>query len=115
MQRSLEKNDTVINLRNQEIATLNSRLAAKDKIIEDAGEQINKLGSQLATERADREKVEEEPFDLKQKSVTTRELPGTVDLTEKAGELLNLFKSLLSPKAKLPSGTISKIEKILKE
>ena len=51
--------------------------------------------------------------DLKQKSTTAGELPEAADLTKKSGELLSFFKSLLPPKAKLPSGTISKIEKIL--
>ena len=106
MQRSLEKNDTVINLRNQEIATLNSRLAAKDEIIEEAGEQINKLGSQLATERADREKVEEELSGLKQKSATARELPD-------ADDFLNKLRARL--KLKLTRSDAGKILEILKE
>lgn len=50
--------------------------------------------------------------DLQKKSATASE-PDAIDLTEKAGELLSFFKSLLPKNTKLPSGTISKIEKIL--
>lgn len=88
-------------------------------------EEVRELGSQLATERADREELEgeladrdaviaqlrSELADLKQNSATaSQDLP---DLTEKAGELLSFFKSLLPKNTKLPNGTISKIEKIL--
>jgi chromosome segregation ATPase len=71
----LERSDTLINLRNQEIAALNSRLAAKEETIAEAAEQFDRLDqevtqlrSQLATERADREEIEGELFALKQKS-----------------------------------------------
>ena len=59
--------------------------------------------------------LQTELSDLKQKSATAEKDLPEADLIEKAGELLNLFKSLLPPKAKLPSGTISKIEKILED
>ena len=109
-------------------ADYNQLLETSSRIKAEREKQIAELRSQLATERADREEVEaqladreaklaelrSELSDLKQKSATAnQDSPETVNLTEKAGELLNLFKSLLPPKAKLPNGTISKIEKIL--
>ena len=48
LRQSLERSDTLIKSRNQEISELNSRLAAKDEIIASAGEQIDKLESELA-------------------------------------------------------------------
>ncbi|MEG4504239.1 flagellar alpha dynein [Microcoleus sp. F6_B4] len=47
MRQSLQRSDGIINLRNQEIAALNSRLAAKDETIAEAAEQIDRLESQL--------------------------------------------------------------------
>lgn len=115
---SLERNDTLINLRNQEIAALNSRLAAKDETIAEASEQCDEFEKWWKEEEAkvaDRDKeianLRSELADLKQNSATaSQDLP---DLTEKAGELLSFFKSLLPKNTKLPNGIISKIEKIL--
>ncbi len=42
--------------------------------------EVQELRSQLATERADREEVETELSDLKQKSVAAREFPEAADL-----------------------------------
>jgi chromosome segregation ATPase len=49
LRRSLERADTLVNLRNQEIAKLNSRLAQKDEVISERDEEIQQLESQLAT------------------------------------------------------------------
>jgi len=110
LRQSLAKSDTVINLRNQEIAALNSRLAAKDEIIAETGEQFNRLDqevaqmrSQLEAERADQEEVERELSGLKQKSAAASE-----DLPE-AAELLNQLKT----RRKKSSATLADIEAIL--
>lgn len=127
LREQLEGSDRLVANKNQEIVELNVRLAATNQKILEREDEIEQLESKLATERADREEVEvqltdreaeitelrSELADLKQKSATARDLPDAVDLTEKAGELLNLFKSLLPKNTKLPGGTISKIEKIL--
>lgn len=105
----------------------------------DLGLEVQNLAEQLEKERADRKETEDaywdmeetlaelrsenselaktcdelrsELADLKQNSATaSQDLP---DLTEKAGELLSFFKSLLPKNTKLPNGIISKIEKIL--
>ena len=47
LRSSLERSDWLINLRNQEISGLNSRLAAKDETIAKLGEQIDRLELQL--------------------------------------------------------------------
>ena len=102
-------------------------LASSHIVTEKLREEVRQVRSQLETEKTrwdelreeldDREEtcgeLQVELADLKQKSATARDLPDAVDLTKKAGELLSFFKSLLPPKTKLPSGTISKIEKIL--
>ena len=102
MRRSLERSDTIINLRNQEIATLLSRLAAKDETIALAAEQFDRLDSevtqlrsQLATERASREELQKDFDELNkqylnrvfvaealqnEKSATASELPEPADL-----------------------------------
>jgi chromosome segregation ATPase len=110
LRRSLERCDSLVNLRNQEIATLNSRLAAKDETIADAAEQcdrldleVTQLRSQLATERASREEIEAELSDLKQNSA-----PASQELPEPA-DLLNQLKT----KRKKSTATLADIEAIL--
>ena len=114
MRRSLERSDTLINLRNQEISALNSRLAAKEETIAEAADQFDRLDqevtqlrSQLETERADREEIEAQLSDLKQKSATAG------DSTEKAPKILSLIKPWLSPKA--PKNLLSKLEEVLED
>jgi chromosome segregation ATPase len=88
LRRSLAKSDTLINLRNQEIAALTCRLAAKDETIAETGEQFDRLDqeviqlrSQLEQERADREEIESELAELKQKTATaSKDLPEAADL-----------------------------------
>ena len=65
-------------------------------------EEVQKLRSQLEQERADREEVEAELADLKQKSVTASELP-------EAADLLNKLKA----KRKKSPVTLADIEAIL--
>jgi len=94
LRRSLERSDTLISLRNKEIAALNSRLAAKDETIAELDEHIGKLDSELETERADREKLEAELSDLRQKSATAgKDLPDVA-------EVYNQFKAK-NPKTKI--------------
>lgn len=78
MRQSLQRSDGLINLRNQEISALNSRLAAKDETIAELGEQIDRLESQL-----------------ERRSPTQPETSATVgtDLSEiKPGDLLNQLR-----------------------
>lgn len=93
MRRSLERNDTLINLRNQEIAALNSRLVAKDETIADLGEQIDRLESEL--ERRSEAKSE-------------NSAPIAIELPE-AADLLNQLKS----KRKKSTASLADVEKIL--
>jgi uncharacterized coiled-coil DUF342 family protein len=66
-------------------------------------EEVQKLRSQLEQERADREEIEAELSDLKQKSVTASK-----DLPE-AADLLNQLKTW----RKKSSATLADVEKIL--
>lgn len=65
------------------------------------------MRSQLATERVDREEIEVQLADLKQKS-----LPAS-DLSDKAAKVLSYIKTLLPAKTRLPSDAMPKLEKIL--
>ncbi|MEG4853393.1 hypothetical protein QUB10_21210 [Microcoleus sp. B5-D4] len=99
LRRSLERSDTLIKLRNQEITTLNSRLAAKDETITEAAEQSDRLErelaevrSQLEAERADREGIEAELSDLRQKSKNDAASKNFPDFPE-AADLLNRLRA----------------------
>jgi len=70
-------------------------------------EEARELRAQLATEHADREEVEGELSDLKQKSATARELPDAYDL-------LNQLKAKL-PKSKVTHADMVKILEILED
>jgi len=88
LRQSLAKSDTLINLRNQEIAALTCRLAEKvAEVAETAAEfdrldhKATQLRSQLEQERADREEAERELSNLKQKSAAaSKDLPEAADL-----------------------------------
>jgi ATP-dependent protease HslVU (ClpYQ) ATPase subunit len=68
----------------------------------DREKQIEELRSQLEQERADREEIEVELADLKQKSTAASKLP-------EAAEILNQLKS----HRKKSSATLADVEKIL--
>ena len=51
LEAEIQKRETIINLRNQEIAELKARLAGNDEIIAEADEQIERLESELASEK----------------------------------------------------------------
>ena len=93
---SLERNDTIINLRNQEIATLNSRLATKDETIAETTDELDDREAELA-------KLRSELSDLKQNSTTASK-----DLPEAATIL-----SQLRGKRKKSTVTLADIDAIL--
>ena len=68
-------------------------------------DEARELRAQLAIERADREEVETELADLRQKSATARELPDAYDL-------LNQLKAKL-PKSKVTPAEVQAILDIL--
>jgi beta-phosphoglucomutase-like phosphatase (HAD superfamily) len=79
------------------------------KLLESSGQikasrekEISELRSQLEQERADREEIEAELADVKQKSVTASKLP-------EAADLLNQLKS----RRKKSTATLGDVEKIL--
>jgi hypothetical protein len=55
----------------------------------------------------DRESVEAELAELKQKS------PPAIDLSGRAGDIVNFFRTLLPKDTKLPKNTMSKLREIL--
>lgn len=92
MRRSLERSDSLVNLRNQEIATLNSRLAGKDEIIAELGEQLDKLESELEG-----------------RSVASSQNPTPKNPIPEAADLLNQLKA----RRKKSNVTLADIEVIL--
>ena len=92
LRRQLERTATIVNLRNQEIAALNSRLAGKDETISEASEQIERLESELASEK-------------KKSAATGKDLPG-------AGDVLNQLLGKL-PKSKATMKDATAILEIL--
>ena len=103
MRRSLERSDTIINLRNQEIATLNSRLAANDETIAEAAEQFDRLDqevtqlrSQLQTEKTRGEELWEELSDTEEALTKVR-----AELVDREKELAAALAEVLDLKQKL--------------
>jgi chromosome segregation ATPase len=78
-------------------------LASSSLVTEKLREEVQKLRSQLEKERADREEIETELSDLKQKSAATSK-----DLPE-AADLLNQLKA----KRKKSTTALADVEKIL--
>ncbi|MEG3879683.1 hypothetical protein QT972_20205 [Microcoleus sp. herbarium7] len=124
----LKSSTHIINELREELLKVRSQLAAEKTHYEELDEQYDGLEEkykeldekydevvewwkQEEKKVCDREteiaELRSELADLKQKSATAS------DLSEKAGGILSFFKSLLPKNTKLPSGTISKIEKIL--
>jgi len=84
----------------QELDATNQKLAA-------AEQQLAELRSQLDTERADGTQVETQLSELQQNPAPM------IDLSGKAGEVVNFFRTLLPKDAKLPKNTMSKLREIL--
>jgi chromosome segregation ATPase len=84
----------------QELDATNQKLTA-------AEQQLAEVRSQLDTERASRTQVEAQLSELQQNPATV------IDLSGKAGEVVNLFRTLLPKDTKLPKNTMSKLREIL--
>jgi len=84
----------------QELDATNQKLTA-------AEQQLAEVRSQLDTERASRTQVEAQLSELQQNPATV------IDLSGKAGFVVNLFRTLLPKDTKLPKNTMSKLREIL--
>ena len=84
----------------QELDTTNLQLTA-------AEQQLAELRSQLDTERASRTQVEAQLSELQQTPAPA------IDLSGKAGEVVNFFRTLLPKDTKLPKNTMTKLREIL--
>ncbi|MEG5175923.1 hypothetical protein [Microcoleus sp. B3-D7] len=82
-------------------------LESSTTVADNLREDIRQLRSQLDTERAHRTQVEAQLSKLQQNPATV------IDLSGKAGEVVNLFRTLLPKDTKLPKNTISKLREIL--
>ncbi|MEG4287293.1 hypothetical protein QUB68_29730 [Microcoleus sp. A006_D1] len=102
--QQLEASDAIIRNRNQEIATLNARLAGKDEIIAEADAEIENLKSELSNAKLAVQQYSEIAFEnLREKEKLESELVSEKnkssaatgkDLSEiEAADLLNKLKS----------------------
>ena len=83
-----------------ELDATNQKLAAVEQ-------QLAELRSQLDTERADGTQVETQLSELQQNPAPT------IDLSGKAGFVVNFFRTLLPKDTKLPKNTMTKLREIL--
>ncbi|MEG4323484.1 MULTISPECIES: hypothetical protein [unclassified Microcoleus] len=108
LRQSLERSDTLIKSRNQEISDLRFRLAAKDEIIAEADEQIEKLESERQ-EFAETKKLYNEGMRelmSTEKSIEGEQMRTRTQLTEAETKLREANSKLLQQ-----SNTIRELER----
>jgi hypothetical protein len=72
------------------------------------------LQSRLRQEREEREKLEAQLSELQQRlDAADQNPPPAIDLSDKAGEVVNFFRTLLPKDTKLPKNIMSKLREIL--
>jgi uncharacterized protein (DUF3084 family) len=84
-----------------------SLLNSSGRVKTNLEQEVREVRSQLETERASRESVEAELAELKQNSAPA------IDLSSRAGDIMNFFRTLLPKDTKLPKNTMSKLREIL--
>ena len=82
-------------------------LESSTTVADNLREDIRQLRSQLEAERASRTQVEAQLSELQQTPAPA------IDLSGKAGEVVNFFRTLLPKDTKLPKNTMSKLREIL--
>ena len=108
----------------EKISDLEDWVKGLTRRVEEKQARLDELEAQLEAERADREEIENELSDLKQKSATAnKDLPDatdvkhesarTSDLSDKAAKVVSFFRPLLNKKA--PTNLLAKVEEILEE
>ena len=96
--QSLGRSDGLVNLRNQEISALNSRLALRDETISDLGEQIAKLEDEAA-EYAETKKLHYEALSEEirgRKSTEAHELRWQQEISNLKSELEDAKATILA-------------------
>jgi len=91
----------------EQLAIASQELDATNLQLTAAGQQLAELRSQLDIERADGTQVETQLSELQQNPAPM------IDLSGKAGEVVNFFRTLLPKDTKLPKNTMSKLREIL--
>ncbi|AFZ10921.1 hypothetical protein Osc7112_6836 (plasmid) [Oscillatoria nigro-viridis PCC 7112] len=99
-QEELKQTQEQLAIASQEVDATNLQLPA-------AEQQLAELRSQLDTERASRTQVEIQLSELQQTPAPA------INLSGKAGEVVNFFRTLLPKDTKLPKNTMSKLREIL--
>ncbi|MEG4280916.1 hypothetical protein QUA62_26120 [Microcoleus sp. MON1_C1] len=89
-------------------------LESSTTVADNLREDIRQLRSQLEAEQADRQQVEAQLSDLQKRldEVEQNSAP-VIDLSDKAGEVMNFFRTLLPKDTKLPKNTMTKLRQIL--
>ena len=91
----------------EQLAIASQELDATNLQLTAAEQQLAELLSQLDTERASRTQIEAQLSQLQQTPAPA------IDLSDKAGEVMNFFRTLLPKDTKLPKNTMTKLREIL--
>jgi chromosome segregation ATPase len=91
----------------EQLAIASQELDATNLQLTAAEQQLAELRSQLDTEHADRTQIEAQLSQLQQTPAPA------IDLSDKAGEVMNFFRTLLPKDTKLPKNTMTKLREIL--
>ena len=89
-------------------------LESSSATIDNQRKVIALLQSRLRQEREEREKLEAQLSELQQRlDAADHNPPPAIDLSDKAGKVVNFFRTLLPKDTKLPKNTMSKLREIL--
>src|SRR6476469_2400429 len=107
LRQQLQQTQEELKQTQEELAIANQELDATNLQLTAAEQQLAELRSQLDTERASRTQVESQLSELQQNPAPA------IDLSGKAGEVVNFLRTLLPKDTKLPKNTMSKLREIL--
>ena len=91
----------------EQLATASFELDATNQKLAAAEQQLAELRSQLDTERASRTQALAQLSELQQNPAPA------IDLSGRAADIVNFFRTLLPKDTKLPKNTMSKLREIL--
>src|SRR4028118_948416 len=107
LRQQLQQTQEELKQTQEQLAIASFELDATNLQLTAAEQQLAELRSQLDTERADGTQVEAQLSELQQTPAPAH------DLSDKAGEVMNFFRTLLPKNTKLPKNTMSKLREIL--
>jgi two-component system CheB/CheR fusion protein len=107
LRQQLQQTQEELKQTQEQLAIASFELDATNLQLTAAEQQLAELRSQLDTERASREKALAQLSELQQNPAPM------IDLSGKAGFVVNFFRTLLPKDTKLPKNTMSKLREIL--